>query len=162
MVCLNVYIVELEPGQERVEAFDAALLKSKMMESMKLSITREQTLRKQLKANTKYVIIPTAKIAGTLGEFYLSVYFDTPIHTVDIRRLDDPSDHFEYIPEEYEKGDRFVPEWKKKIILNSMDHLIGANRTGADKKAKQLKKDKMAQKKVMNKKKRTKAGASPP
>jgi hypothetical protein len=59
MQSINVYIVELTEGQEKVEEFDASLLKSKMMESMKLSITREQTLRKTLKANTKYVIIPT-------------------------------------------------------------------------------------------------------
>jgi hypothetical protein len=78
MKTLNVYIVELEPGQDRCEAFDAALLKSDppKMESMKLSLTREQTLRKVLKAGVKYVIIPTLKIAGEVGEFFLSVYFD--------------------------------------------------------------------------------------
>jgi hypothetical protein len=78
MKTLNVYIVELESGQDRCEAFDAALLKSDppKMESMKLSLTREQTLRKVLKAGVKYVIIPTLKIAGEVGEFFLSVYFD--------------------------------------------------------------------------------------
>jgi hypothetical protein len=45
---------------------------------------------------------------------------------------------FQYIPEEYEKGDRFVPPWKSKIIRESMDHLIGATRVGADTKQKKL------------------------
>jgi len=135
MKSINVYIIELEPGQDRVEAFDGALLKTKKMQQMKLSITREQTLRKQLTGGKKYVIIPTQKVAGELGEYYLSVYFDTPLFSIDVGRIDDPSDQFKYIPEEYEKGDKTVPEWKKKLIFNSIDHMIGTQRAGKDKKA---------------------------
>ena len=161
MQSINVYIVELTEGQEKVEEFDASLLKSKMMESMKLSITREQTLRKTLKANTKYVIIPTQKMSGVEGEFYLSIYFDTPLFSIDVRRLNDPADQFQYIPEEYEKGDKVVPEWKKKVIMNSMDHLIGGSRVGADTKSKKIAGDKKKAKKAQNKKARAKAGGSP-
>lgn len=94
MNTMNVYIIELKPGQNKVEEFDGSLLKTNppMMQQMKLSITREQTLRKNLKKGTKYVIIPTQKMAGHTGEYFLSVYFDTPLNSIDVRRIDDPSD----------------------------------------------------------------------
>lgn len=89
---MNVYIIELEEGKDKVEKFDGSLIGKNMMESMKLSITREQTLRKKLTAGKKYVIIPTMKIAGTLGKFFLSIYFDTPLYSIDTRRLNDKTD----------------------------------------------------------------------
>jgi hypothetical protein len=41
-----------------------------------------------------------------------------------------------------------VPEWKKKVIMNSMDHLIGGSRVGADTKSKKIAGDKKKAKKA--------------
>ena len=55
-------------------------------------VLHEISLRLELKAGTKYVIVPSPRTAGTTGKFFLSLYMDCELHDVDIKRIDDETD----------------------------------------------------------------------
>lgn len=38
------------------------------------------------------MVVPSVRIAGTTGDFHLSLYFDAPLHSVNIKRIDEPTE----------------------------------------------------------------------
>ena len=70
------------------------------------------------------MIIPSPDKQGSLGQFYLSLYMDCQLHDVDIRRIDDPSDRYSHIMEEYEKNESRVPKWKVEWVREHLDDMI--------------------------------------
>ena len=79
-------VFELPPDKDRVEAYVNPMAKSTP------KVLHEISLRLELKAGKKYVIIPSPRNKGSLGEFFLSIYMDCELHDADIKRIDDISD----------------------------------------------------------------------
>lgn len=51
----------------------------------KSQVLIEVSTRLSLKAGESYIIMPSVVNAGETGEFYLSLYFNIPLHMADIR-----------------------------------------------------------------------------
>lgn len=60
---------------------------------------------------------------------------DCQLHDVDIRRLNDPTDRYEHIMEEFEKNDSRVPKWKVEWVRENLTTMIGKDDAGAKTKA---------------------------
>lgn len=93
----------------------------------------EISLRVELKKGTKYVIIPSPRNKGSLGDFFLSLYMDCELHDVDIKRIDDVTDRYSHIMEEYEKNDSRIPKWKVEWVRNNLKDMIGKDDCGKKK-----------------------------
>ncbi len=48
-------------------------------------------------AGMKYIVIPAVKRETETGEFFLSLYFNTPLHQIDIRNITDPKNRCKLI-----------------------------------------------------------------
>ena len=83
-------IFELDEGAEKVEKYVTPFLKSTP------KVLHEISIRFKAEAGKKYVIIPAPRNKGTLGDFYLSLYFDCQLHDADIRRIDDKNNRCKY------------------------------------------------------------------
>lgn len=79
-------VFELPPGASKLEAYTNPMAKSTP------KVLHEISLRLDLKAGKKYVIVPSPRNKGSLGKFFLSLYMDCELHDADIRRLDDITD----------------------------------------------------------------------
>ena len=115
---------ERTPGADMLEAYGPPLAKSTP------KVLHEISLRLELKAGKRYVIVPSPRAKGTVGKFFLSLYMNCQLHDVDIRRLNDPNDRYEHIMEEYEKNDSRVPKWKVEWVRENLDTMIGKNDSG--------------------------------
>lgn len=93
----------------------------------------------QLKGGEAYVIVPSAEIAGTTGEFYVSVYFNQMFRDVEVKRVFHPLDKNEakdevlpyFIPEESEKSSSICPTWKLELVRESLKYMMTDEDTGA-------------------------------
>ena len=139
--CALLAIFELEPGQDRLEKYVKPLQKSTP------KVLHEISLRLKLKGGKKYVIVPSPDKQGLLGNFYLSLYMDCQLHDVDIRRIDDPSDRYCHVVEEYEKNESRVPKWKVEWVRDHLDDMISKE----DKKKTSVKSPLMKRKSTLNK-----------
>jgi len=83
-----VGVFKLNQGQEYLQAFDARSLQ--FMSPIKRE--RENSGRVFLEAGCSYVIVCSTEIAGNMGEFFLSLYFDQALRDVEVRRVFHPSD----------------------------------------------------------------------
>ena len=111
-------VFELEEGKERLEKYTKPLMKTTP------KVSHEISLRLQLQGGKKYVIVPSPNKQGQLGKYYLSLYMDCQLYDVDIRRIDDPSDRYGHIMEEYEKSESRVPKWKVEWVRQHLDDMI--------------------------------------
>ena len=125
IVSAMLCVFELAPGEEMLAAYDKPLMKSSP------KVLHEMSLRLHLKAGTKYVIVPSPRTKGSVGPFFLSLYMDCQLHDVDIRRLNDPTDRYEHIMEEFEKNDSRVPKWKVEWVRENLTTMIGKDDAGA-------------------------------
>lgn len=77
VLCVHLAIFELADGEEILKSYNKPICVSGRPKS-----TSQISIRQELKANKRYVIIPSIRIAGTVGRFHLSLYFDNALHAV--------------------------------------------------------------------------------
>ena len=80
-----LFVFQLAPGQERLEEYD----KPKPLIIGKPIVLHEISVRLKLKANERYLVVPSTRKAGDVGKFSLSFYTDLPMNEFDLKRLDD-------------------------------------------------------------------------
>jgi hypothetical protein len=80
-----------------------------------------------IKANTKYIIVPSTRVPGEAGKFSLSFYTSAGMLDFDVKRVDDPTNRYNFIMEEYEKAVARVPKWKVQKAKENLDTMIGAD-----------------------------------
>jgi hypothetical protein len=93
---------------------------------------RENSGRCKLEAGCTYVIVCSTELPGTLGEFYLSVYFNKALRDMCIKRVFHPNDKNstkeqvlpEFIPEEAEKITNQTPLWKIQLVKESLKYMM--------------------------------------
>ena len=54
-------------------------------------VLHEISLRMNVKANTKYIIVPSTRVPGEAGKFSLSFYTSAGMLDFDVKRVDDPT-----------------------------------------------------------------------
>lgn len=92
-----------------------------------------------MKEGETYVIVPSTEKAGTLGEFFISIYVNQPLRDVEIKRIFHPTDKNEnndeilpyFIPEEAEKISNRAPAWKINLVKESIKYMMTDEDTGA-------------------------------
>lgn len=97
--------------------------KVKYME--KPAVLHELSLRMPMKKGERWVIIPSPKQHSLEGRFELSLYFNSKLMNVDVRRLNGPREQYSYIAEEYEKNVNKLPFWKEQMCRDSIPYVIG-------------------------------------
>jgi hypothetical protein len=78
------------------------------------------------------VIVCSPELAGTLGEFYLSVYFNQALRDMELKRVFHPNDKSfgteevlpYFIPEEAEKLASSTPLWKIALVKESLKYMM--------------------------------------
>ena len=123
-----VGVFKLNHNQEYLQAFDARSLQ--FMSPIKRE--RENSGRVFLEAGCSYAIVCSTEIAGNMGEFFLSLYFDLALRDVEVRRVFHPADKNikkesrlpEFIPEEAEKASQTCPLWKIRLVKESLKFMI--------------------------------------
>ena len=78
------------------------------------------------------MIVPSCEKPGTVGEVFLSVYFNCNLRDMCIKRVFHPSDKNTgndailptLIPEEAEKLQQRVPSWKLELVAESLPYMI--------------------------------------
>lgn len=79
--CVSVF--KLKNGKRVLNYFD----KDEIKYLSPIKRERENSGRCQLKKNETYVIVCSTEIAGTLGDFQLSIYIDLALRDVEIKRV---------------------------------------------------------------------------
>ena len=75
-----------------------------------------------------YVIVPSTKTAGSIGKFFLSIYFDCTMRDIKrINRLDKRESKFTIAEEE--EGVEFE-DWKYELINKRLRFMIGGDDPG--------------------------------
>ena len=100
---------------------------------------RENSGRCKLEANCSYVIVCSTELAGTLGEFFLSIYFNQALRDMAIKRVFHPNDKNMgkeqilpyFIPEEAEKLTASTPLWKIQLVKESLKYMMTDEDGGA-------------------------------
>jgi len=92
-------------------------------------------------------VVPSSRTPNTSGNFTLAFYTDLSQTEFDVKRLDDPTDRYNFVTEEYEKSERTVPQWKITWCKENLTSMIGKDdmelsksRVGGPKKVKKKKK----------------------
>ena len=114
-------LVQLPKGQEKMLKY----VKDQVIRTEKPTVLHELSMRHNMKAGERYVLIPAPKSKNDRGKFFLSMYFDLPMYEVDIKRLNGPNQCYEFIPEEYEKMTKRVPNWKVNYVQKSIPYILG-------------------------------------
>ena len=111
---LSVSVFELNKGQKKLEVFSPSQMKNKPF----IKNYRDVQLDLNLEKGT-YVIIPSTKISGSLGKFYLNVYYNCPKSKISITHLDEEFDG-ETIEEEEDSQIQIDQDIKKllKTFIN--------------------------------------------
>lgn len=116
-----LFLFELPEGQDRLLEYGSPA----PIEKATPKVLHEMSMRVDLKAGKKYVLVPSARKAGTLGKFHLSLYVNQSQYEFDVKRVDDPTNRYKFIKEEYEKMDRRVPKWKVEWCKENLKYMIG-------------------------------------
>ncbi len=93
---------------------------------------RENSGRVTLEAGCTYAIVCSTELAGSSGEFFLSLYFDQQLRDVEVKRAFHPADKNAkkesllpfYNPEESEKLSLITPLWKIQLVKESLKFII--------------------------------------
>jgi hypothetical protein len=93
---------------------------------------RENSGRCKLEAGCSYVIVCSCELAGTLGDFFLSIYFNQALRDMEIKRVFHPNDKQAskeevlpyFIPEEAEKLTSQTPLWKIQLVKESLKYMM--------------------------------------
>lgn len=84
-----LFVFELPPGKERIDTYQVPPQYRLRME--KPVVLSEVSTRLAIEKGKHYVVIPAVKREQEEGEFVLSLYFNLPLHQIDIRNLTDPT-----------------------------------------------------------------------
>ena len=91
--CL-LFVYELPAGKDRIVNYrDDDKYKLKMVKPG----VSEISTRLKIMAGKSYIVIPAVKRETETGEFFLSLYFNTPLHQIDIRNITDPKNRCKLI-----------------------------------------------------------------
>jgi hypothetical protein len=123
-----VGVFKLSGSQGYLPAFDKNALH--FMSPIKRE--RENSGRCKLEAGSSYVIVCSTEMAGTLGDFYVSVYFNQALRDMAIKRVFHPMDKNQgkeqilpfFIPEEAEKLTSSTPLWKIQLVKESLKYMM--------------------------------------
>jgi hypothetical protein len=111
---LSLTVFKLERGRKQLNKFDTRAMKSRPFIKNYRDVQVELTLEKGT-----YAIIPSTKLAGSKGKFFLSIYFDCPKNKI---KITNERDQFkcEPIVEEEETQIEIEENLKKliKIFMN--------------------------------------------
>jgi len=123
-----VGVFKLQSNQSYLQSFDKNALH--FMSPIKRE--RENSGRCKLEANCSYVIVCSTELAGTMGEFFLSIYFNQALRDMAIKRVFHPMDKSMgkeqilpyFIPEEAEKLMSSTPIWKIQLVKESLKYMM--------------------------------------
>jgi hypothetical protein len=118
-----LFVFELPKGQDKFEEYGSP---NPMMKEQP-KVLHEISLRMKCKANTKYIIVPSTRVPEEAGKFSMSFYTDAGMLDFDVKRVDDPTNRYNFIMEEYEKAVARVPKWKVQKAKENLDTMIGAD-----------------------------------
>jgi len=81
-----LFLFELPNHMSRLEAYGQPepLIKATP------TVLHEISLRIKCKPGQKYIVVPSPRKPGTLGQFNLSFYTSCPMVSFDVKRIDDP------------------------------------------------------------------------
>lgn len=130
-----VSVFKLDRSQRTLDAFDT----NKLVYLSPIKRERENSGRCALKGGETYVIVCSTEIAGTTGEFYLSLYVNQALRDIEIKRVfqqgqrnDNKEEILPYfIPEESEKLSASCPTWKLELVRESLPYMMTDEDAGA-------------------------------
>jgi hypothetical protein len=130
--CMGVFKVPY--GEKYLKAFD----KNQLAFLSPIKRERENSGRVKLKGGETYIFVPSCEMAGTVGEFHISMYIDCAMRDVLCRRVFHPTDKNEandiilpsFIPEENEKSSSRAPIWKKQLCKDMLPYMMTDEDTG--------------------------------
>ena len=93
---------------------------------------RENSGRLTLKAGGTYIVVAATESPGIVGDFFVSFYINQALRNCEIKRVFHPDDYNEardavlpqFIPEEAEKLQSRSPNWKLRLVKESLKFMI--------------------------------------
>eukprot|EP00360_Condylostoma_magnum_P001648 CAMPEP_0168315754 /NCGR_PEP_ID=MMETSP0210-20121227/12595_1 /TAXON_ID=40633 /ORGANISM="Condylostoma magnum, Strain COL2" /LENGTH=106 /DNA_ID=CAMNT_0008291303 /DNA_START=4049 /DNA_END=4365 /DNA_ORIENTATION=+ len=101
----------MDPNETRLNVFDP----SKIVTLSVLKLHREVHKRLNLEPG-KYAIVPSTMDAGSVGEFWLSVYFSVSKRSIKLYKADEPDNKGSTIEEEEEITQDDITDGYVKMI----------------------------------------------
>lgn len=115
-----LFLFELNADENKLTQYRDPLMKATP------KVLHEISLRVNLTAGKRYLVVPVARDRNITADFSLAFYFDLPCHDVQLTRINHPQERYTFIQEEFEKSDRRVPAWKIDYLKKNLETMIGS------------------------------------
>ena len=106
---LSLTVFKLERGRKQLNSFDTKAMKSRPFIKNYRDVQVDLTLEKG-----NYVVIPSTKLVGSFGKFFLNIYFDCPKNKIS---FSNERDQFNYEPIVEEEETQIQMEENLKKLL---------------------------------------------